>query len=277
MGCKLILDNLDRLGESVSASVGQLNEQRSTIARVRGTHAVARSLDPGQDLAGPTHGDGEVLGDVERPAPAPPLDDGHGLVPPERQVQLVAQASVDQVPQTGLYPHQIAEQPPQFGRVTHLLAGAAVVGNMVSSPSAISSMDYNSPMEESPAMAAEDDIRALLGTYETSLNTSDASLAASCYTTDGVFMPTTLPTASGAAITAAYENIFAAIKLDVVFAIDELVVASDELAYALTRSSGTQTVLANDAVSAEANREVFILRRENDAWKIARYMFNKSE
>jgi len=51
----------------------------------------------------------------------------------------------------------------------------------------------------------------------------------------------------------------------------------DELAYALTRSHGTQTVLANGATSAEANREVFILRKEDDAWKIARYMFNKAE
>lgn len=126
-------------------------------------------------------------------------------------------------------------------------------------------------------MTAQDDIQALLATYETSLNSSDATLAASCYTTDGVFMPTTLPTASGSALSAAYRDIFAAIKLDVVFSIDELVVASDELAYALTRSNGTQTVLANGATSAEANREVFILRKEDDAWKIARYMFNKAE
>jgi len=126
-------------------------------------------------------------------------------------------------------------------------------------------------------MTAQDDIRALLRTYETSLNTSDATLAASCYTSDGVFMPTTLPTASGSALGAAYRNIFAAIKLDVAFTIDDLVVASDELAYALTRSNGTQTALAAGATSAEANREVFILRKENDAWKIARYMFNKAE
>ena len=48
-------------------------------------------------------------------------------------------------------------------------------------------------------MAAEDEISELLNTYERSLNTSDAALAAQCYTSDGVFMPTTLPTARGAA------------------------------------------------------------------------------
>lgn len=40
-------------------------------------------------------------------------------------------------------------------------------------------------------------IHGLLATYERSLNTSNADLAASCYTADGIFMPTTLPTAVG--------------------------------------------------------------------------------
>lgn len=76
---------------------------------------------------------------------------------------------------------------------------------------------------------------------------------------------------------AAYRGIFGAIKLDVEFTIDELVVASEDLAYALTRSKGTQTVLAAGTSGPESNREVFVLRRESGAWKIARYMFNKAQ
>lgn len=121
-----------------------------------------------------------------------------------------------------------------------------------------------------------DQIRALLQTYERALNTSDAALAASCYTADGVFMPTTLPTASGNAMQAAYRQVFAAIRLRVTFILDELVVTSDESAYALTRSTGEQTVLATNGISAEANREIFIFRRGAEGWKIARYMFNKA-
>ena len=124
---------------------------------------------------------------------------------------------------------------------------------------------------------AEVQIRELLSTYERSLNTSDAALAASCYTNDGIFMPTTLPTAAGADMEAAYTQIFQAIQLNVTFTIDELELAGDDVAYALTRSNGTQTVLATDTESAEANREVFVFRRESGAWKIARYMFNKAE
>ena len=126
-------------------------------------------------------------------------------------------------------------------------------------------------------MTHEDDITQLLHTYERSLNAGDAALAASCYTADGVFMPTGQPTVTAAGIRQAYEGIFGVIHLEVTFSIDEIVVASDDIAYALTRSNGVQTVLATDTQSAESNREVFIFGNDGGGWKIARYMFNKSE
>jgi uncharacterized protein (TIGR02246 family) len=123
---------------------------------------------------------------------------------------------------------------------------------------------------------ASDALRGLLATYERSLNTSDPDLAASCYTADGIFMPTTLPTAAGTQLRAVYANIFAAIRLKVTFTVDELAIAGDDIAYALTRSNGEMTVLATGTTSPEANREMFIFRRESGAWKVARYMFNKA-
>jgi uncharacterized protein (TIGR02246 family) len=118
-------------------------------------------------------------------------------------------------------------------------------------------------------------IRSLLATYEQSLNTGDAALAASCYTSDGIFMPTTLPTAKGADVQRAYRQIFDTIRLNVTFTIDELEITSDHTAYALTRSSGMQIVLATGDQTPESNREVFLFRRIDSEWKIARYMFNK--
>jgi ketosteroid isomerase-like protein len=124
----------------------------------------------------------------------------------------------------------------------------------------------------------EDLIRDLLTAYERSLNTSDADLAASCYSADGVFMPTTLPTVTGPDMAGGYRQIFDAIRLTVAFTIDELILTSDSTAYALTRSNGTQTVLATGDQSAESNREIFLFQRTDaDGWKIARYMFNKPE
>ncbi len=125
-------------------------------------------------------------------------------------------------------------------------------------------------------MSAQEDIRQLLATYERALNTDDTALAVSCYTRDGVFMPTTLPTAAGPELTQAYDNVFAAIHLAVVFTIDELTVFSDTAAAALTRSNGTQTVRATSTSTAESNREIFTFAVEDGQWKISRYMFNKS-
>jgi len=105
-------------------------------------------------------------------------------------------------------------------------------------------------------------IRQLLATYETSLNTSDAALAVSCYTADGIFMPTTLPTASGIeALLPSYQGIFGNIQLAVKFAVEELVVTSDTTAYALTASAGKVTVLAEGGPTLdEANREMFLFQ-----------------
>lgn len=127
-------------------------------------------------------------------------------------------------------------------------------------------------------VSPEQKIKDLLATYENSLNTSNAKLAASCYTADGVFMPTTLPTASGADMEGAYQNVFTMITLNVKFTVEELVVAGDDqYAYAITQSAGTQKINATGDVSGEQNREIFIFHNTDDhGWKIARYMFNKS-
>lgn len=124
-------------------------------------------------------------------------------------------------------------------------------------------------------MTNEDEIRQLLGVYESSLNASDTALAVSCYTRDGMFMPSGLATATGHLLGESYAQIFARIRLHVNFSIDEVVVAGDDLAYALTRSNGTQTILESGVQSVESNREVFIFAREDNAWKISRYMFNQ--
>jgi uncharacterized protein (TIGR02246 family) len=123
-------------------------------------------------------------------------------------------------------------------------------------------------------MSAEDRIRILLSTYERALNAGDAALAAACYTTDGVFMPLGQPTAAGPALYDAFSRTFEKIRLAVTFTVDELVVASDDTAYALARSNCIQTLLATGAESTASNRDVFIFGYEQAVWKIARYLFN---
>lgn len=119
-------------------------------------------------------------------------------------------------------------------------------------------------------------IEALLGEYEKSLNTSDAKLAQSLYTKDGIFMPTEAPSGVGAeGVLRSYEYVFSQIQLNIVFSIEEIVVEGN-MAFAVTSSKGTTLIRATGDTVPEANRELFVFEKVDGEWKIARYMFNKT-
>jgi uncharacterized protein (TIGR02246 family) len=123
-------------------------------------------------------------------------------------------------------------------------------------------------------MTATDEIRDLLQTYAKAIRQSDAVAAAACYTRDGVFLPALAPASRGGDIPSVYQQLLAAVRLDFTFTFDEIVVASETVAYGLTHSNGRQTIVATGAESPEANREMWVFLREDGAWKIHRYMFN---
>ena len=122
----------------------------------------------------------------------------------------------------------------------------------------------------------EAQITALLERYETALNTSDVDAVLELYAPDGVFMPSSAPTAEGAAqIRAVYEFVFSTIQLAIRFSINEIEIHGD-LAFARTGSKGTVRILADGTSAQEENRELFVLEKHRGEWKIARYMFNKT-
>lgn len=116
-------------------------------------------------------------------------------------------------------------------------------------------------------------IEAVLHQYEQSLNAADTATIVTLYTQDGVFMPQHSPAQVGIeAVDAAYKAVFQMLNLSIVFTIHEIEVVGD-YAFARTSSKGTQVLLAEDMRSNEYNNELFVLRRENGSWKIARYLF----
>ncbi len=122
---------------------------------------------------------------------------------------------------------------------------------------------------------AKQEIETLLMAYKGTLNSSNAEKATSLYTKDGIFMPTGAPSAIGTAeIKKAYDFVFSQIQLNIEFFIDEITVEND-FAFAVTSSKGTTLIHANGENIPEENRELFVFEKENGAWKIARYMFNK--
>ena len=129
---------------------------------------------------------------------------------------------------------------------------------------------------EGDAGADQEQIRSILDRYETALNASDVDAVLALYAADGIFMPTNAPTAAGTTeVREAYEHVFGTIKLDIVFSIDEIVV-DDHVAFATTGSKGQVTILAEQVTAPEENRELFVFRKIDGNWKIARYMFNKA-
>lgn len=133
-----------------------------------------------------------------------------------------------------------------------------------------------------PGIASADDsadraaiVRAL-SAYEAALNASDVKTVLTLYADDGVFMPQhSLPSVGTGAIRTAYEGVFAAIKLDVAFQIDEMMQVAPDWAFVRTRSEGFVTFNAAGNRAPEANQELFIFKKaDGENWKIARYIFS---
>lgn len=114
-----------------------------------------------------------------------------------------------------------------------------------------------------------------LKSYEAALNASDTNAVMALYAEDGVFMPQHFASAVGAKnVRAAYDGVFATIRLDVAFDIVEVVPVADTWAFVRTNSVGTVKVLATGGSGPEANQELFVMQRVGGAWKIARYAFS---
>jgi uncharacterized protein (TIGR02246 family) len=123
--------------------------------------------------------------------------------------------------------------------------------------------------------AQEEAIAAVLAKYQDALNGSSTDAVMKLYASDGVFMPQHFPSSVGAdAVRKAYDTVFAAITLTVKFEIAEIRQIAPDWAIARTNSAGTVRVNATGGGGPEANQELFVFQKIDDAWKIARYCFS---
>ena len=122
-----------------------------------------------------------------------------------------------------------------------------------------------------------DYVKATVNAYRDALVSSDVPAVLKLYTEDGVTMAQNFPTQVGQdAIQSWYTKCFELITLNVKFDIKEVVVVSDEYAFARTASVGTQKQNSTGATSNEANQELFVMQKVDSQWKIARYCFNST-
>ncbi len=113
--------------------------------------------------------------------------------------------------------------------------------------------------------------------YEIALNTGSTEAALALYGREPIFMPQHSPALIGRdAVKAGYDFVFENLRLNVTFTIHEIVTLDGDLAYVRTTSSGTTELLKAAKTVREANNELFIFRREDETWKIHRYLFATS-
>ena len=158
-----------------------------------------------------------------------------------------------------------------------LIFSALIIASMISCTQNEKSETINNTNTEIMEKQEKQKIEELLNTYKKSLNTSDAKLAQSLYTKDGVFMPTQGPSGIGSeGILKSYEYVFSQIQLNIEFFIEEIQVEGN-MAFAVTSSKGTTLIHATNETVPEENRELFVFEKVDGEWKIARYMFNKTK
>lgn len=123
--------------------------------------------------------------------------------------------------------------------------------------------------------ANEEAVTAVLASYQDALNQSDTEAVMKLYASDGVFMPQHFPSSVGAeAVRKAYDAVFGAITLQVVFNVAEVRQIAPDWAIARTNSAGVVKVHASGGGGPEANQELFVFQKIAGAWKIARYCFS---
>ena len=122
----------------------------------------------------------------------------------------------------------------------------------------------------------EAEITQLLEAYGATLASRSLPDVLSLYTTDGVLMaPGYRPAVGSEQLSSSYQRIFSTIKLEIEFHVDEIVVMDGGTwAFARTIAAGRKYWLQKGTDESHHNQEMFVCRKVDVSWKIARYCFS---
>ena len=119
-----------------------------------------------------------------------------------------------------------------------------------------------------------EEIQILLQTYQRSLNEANVDLVKSVYADDAIFIGQPFPTATGVEeIVSLYADFLSKLDFNVEFELLE-VELGDSLGFVRTRSIGTIVPKGQTPEGSEGNREIFVVKKIDGAWKFYRYIFN---
>jgi ketosteroid isomerase-like protein len=118
---------------------------------------------------------------------------------------------------------------------------------------------------------------SIMDRYAAALRSGNVEALVALYTNNGVFMRENMPAAVGRdALRAAYKEVFAALKVDLAFSIQETEVVGD-IAWLRSTSKGKVKVLSSGAETVNSFGELVVFRREQGSWKIRSYMYGSNQ
>ena len=114
---------------------------------------------------------------------------------------------------------------------------------------------------------------SIMERYAVALRWNNVDALVALYTTDGVFMRENLPAAVGTeALRAAYRQVFATLKVDLRFDVQQTEV-SEDMAWLRATSKGQIRTLATGADRNESFNDLVVFGRERGTWKIRCYLY----
>ena len=120
-------------------------------------------------------------------------------------------------------------------------------------------------------------VEKLVNTYFDALNSSDANKVVSLFTTDGVLLASSAPTATGTEqLNATFKYVFDNFTYTLEETIGEVNVQGN-YAFVRSTSKGSFVIKASGQKVEDDFRELFVMQKVKGTWKIARYIYNKSK
>jgi ketosteroid isomerase-like protein len=120
----------------------------------------------------------------------------------------------------------------------------------------------------------DSEIKMLLSTYQRVLNEANISLIKNVFANDAMVIGQPFPTATGIEnIIRLYSDFLSKLDFNVQFKVLEMELR-DDLGFLRTHSQGTIVPKGQKPTASEGNREIFIVKNIEGAWKFYRYIFN---
>ena len=119
-------------------------------------------------------------------------------------------------------------------------------------------------------------LRNTIISFQDAFNAGDLSTVVLTFEHNGIVMPNNGPAAQGhPSIQALYQSLFNTFAITMSYTIEEQVMAG-EYAFVRTSSQVLTHIRASGETISLLNKELFVLRREADQWKISQYIFNNT-